>query len=111
MMPSVSYAAWRHPGSPGGTGTYCRAAAVRLKWVSFGVKDRAMAASSSIDSAHFSVTCAQCGAKVSAAVGEQRERIPCGCGAEVDLTTEEARHARAAAAAHRSIDTHQGSGT
>jgi DNA-directed RNA polymerase subunit RPC12/RpoP len=62
-----------------------------------------------LESAQFSVICPKCGKSASTTVGNDQPRMRCpGCGVEIDLTTDEAKHARQAAAAKESIQTHQG---
>jgi Zn finger protein HypA/HybF involved in hydrogenase expression len=57
-----------------------------------------------IESAQFSVICPQCGAASQTAVGDGRSSIQCPkCTGSIDLTTEEAKHARQSAAAKASI--------
>jgi hypothetical protein len=64
-----------------------------------------------IDGAAFSVVCPKCGASAPVTVGDRRATIPCpACGGGIDLTTDEVKHARQAAAAKASIQTHQGGG-
>ena len=60
------------------------------------------------DAALFSVICPQCGTFASTTVGDGRAILACpSCGSAIDLATDEARHARQAAAAKHAIRSHQ----
>ena len=61
-----------------------------------------------IEPATFSVACSKCGVKAQVSVNEQRPSISCpACANAIDLTTDEAKHARQSASAKASIQTHQ----
>ena len=67
-----------------------------------------MSDTSGIDAAQFSLICPRCGASATMTVGDLRPTAPCpGCAGEIDLTTDEVKHARQAAAAKASIQAHQ----
>jgi DNA-directed RNA polymerase subunit M/transcription elongation factor TFIIS len=60
------------------------------------------------EAAPFPVTCPKCGTAVLTTVADQRSSIRCpACQTEIDLTTEEVRHARQSAAAKATIEDHK----
>lgn len=64
-----------------------------------------------IEGAPFSVVCPKCGTSAPITAGDRRPSMQCpACGGAIDLTTDEVKHARLAAAAKASIQTHQGGG-
>jgi rRNA maturation endonuclease Nob1 len=74
-------------------------------------EDRVVPDNQAIEAAPFSVVCAKCGASAPVTAGDRRPSMQCpACGGAIDLTTDEVKHARQAAAAKASIQTHQGRG-
>lgn len=76
---------------------------------SHAVEDLMTSDHQTIEGAQFSVVCPKCGTPAPSSVTENQQSIKCpGCGGGIDLTTDEAKHARQAAAAKASIQAHQG---